>query len=308
MEVATVAGAKSVSVAMGRAPGYPFNQSARQIARLGKAWIIHWTRERHMVVPRSHLHPALLLTGMVIALAGCEKKDDGAQPIATSSASESRSALDSAATTVDTGPAAPAPAPVTPAADTPAKAPTKPAGLPRPSIDPGRKTPAPRANPGAKSRPADSSASSAPAAAPAPAQSKGLSYDPATNTVTFDLIAGPFTYNGARNGESTLTVPSKANLVINFVNKDGTPHSAEVISGEGAIPNSSTDPAIPRAYTNKALEGLPQEASDVMRFPVPESGSYRIFCGVPGHGLSGMWIWLKVDPAAKAPSFGPTKA
>jgi hypothetical protein len=54
------------------------------------------------------------------------------------------------------------------------------------------------------------------------------------------------------------------------------------------------------------LEGLPQEASDVMRFPVPDRGVYRILCGVPGHGLSGMWIWLKVDPAAAKPSFGPT--
>ncbi|MGH7628208.1 MAG: sulfocyanin-like copper-binding protein [Gemmatimonadales bacterium] len=32
-----------------------------------------------------------------------------------------------------------------------------------------------------------------------------------------------------------------------------------------------------------------------MRFPVPERGTYRILCGVPGHGLSGMWIWLNVD-------------
>jgi uncharacterized cupredoxin-like copper-binding protein len=40
---------------------------------------------------------------------------------------------------------------------------------------------------------------------------------------------------------------------------------------------------------------------------VPASGAYRIFCGVPGHGLSGMWIWMKIDPAAKTPSFGPTK-
>jgi hypothetical protein len=262
-----------------------------------------------MVVSSSHLHPALLLTGMAaIAFAGCEKKDDAAQPIATSSASESRAPLDSSVTTVDTSPAAPPRSPLTPPTDTPAKSPTKPAGLPKPSIDPGRKTPAPRADPGAKSRAAaDSSSNSAGAPAPAPAPSKGLSYDPATNTVTFDLIAGPFTFNGARSGGSTLTVPSKANLVISFVNKDGTPHSAEVISGEGAIPNSFTDPAIPRAYTNKGLEGLPQEGSDVMRFPVPESGSYRIFCGVPGHGLSGMWIWLKVDPAAKTPSFGPTK-
>ena len=135
-----------------------------------------------------------------------------------------------------------------------------------------------------------------------------LSYDVATNTVTFELIAGPFTFNGYRDGGATLLVPSKATIVMNFVNKDGTPHSAIVISSEGAIPNAPTDPAIPRAYTNKVLEGLPQEAKDVMRFPLPESGTYRIVCGVPGHGLSGMWIWLKVDPAVKQPTFGPTKA
>jgi Sulfocyanin (SoxE) domain len=134
---------------------------------------------------------------------------------------------------------------------------------------------------------------------------EGLSYDASTNTVTFQLIAGPFSFNGYRSGEGALLVPPKANIIMNFVNKDGTPHSAIVIAGEGPIPNSPTDPAIPRAYTAKVLEGLPQEATDVMRFPVPAMGTYRIVCGVPGHGLSGMWIWLKVDPAAKQPSFGP---
>jgi len=134
---------------------------------------------------------------------------------------------------------------------------------------------------------------------------EGLSYDASTNTVTFQLIAGPFSFNGYRSGEGALLVPPKANIIMNFVNKDGTPHSAIVIAGEGPIPNSPTDPAIPRAYKAKVLEGLPQEATDVMRFPVPAMGTYRIVCGVPGHGLSGMWIWLKVDSAAKQPSFGP---
>jgi hypothetical protein len=158
------------------------------------------------------------------------------------------------------------------------------------------------------------SAASQPAAPPqsdpagAAGQEKWLSYDGATNTVTFELIAGPFTFNGYRNGGGTLVVPPQANVVMNFVNKDGTPHSAIVISGEGPIPNAASDPAIPRAFTTKVLEGLPQEGSDVMRFPAPASGTYRIFCGVPGHGLSGMWIWMKIDPTAKAPSFGPTKS
>jgi hypothetical protein len=151
-----------------------------------------------------------------------------------------------------------------------------------------------------------------PGPGPAPTSSapadQWLSYDAGTNTVTFELIAGPFTFNGYRDGGATLLVPSNAKMVINFVNKDGTPHSALVIAGDGPIPNSPTTPAIPRAYTRKALEGLAQEATDVMSFPVPENGAYRIVCGVPGHALSGMWIWLRVDPAVKQPTFGAPKA
>ena len=43
-----------------------------------------------------------------------------------------------------------------------------------------------------------------------------------------------------------------------------------------------------------------------MKFSVPESGKFRIICGVPGHAAGGMWIWMVIDPAAKTPSFGPT--
>jgi hypothetical protein len=170
--------------------------------------------------------------------------------------------------------------------------------------------PAPRADTAAEEA-RDTSAAPEPAAVPAAAsgQDEWLKYDPSTNTVTFELIGGPrgFQFNGYANGEATLTVPSEANIIMNFVNKDGTPHSAEIISGEGPLPNAAVEAAIPRAYTRQLLQGLAQEQSDQMRFPVPKSGTYRIFCGVPGHGLSGMWIWMKVDPAAKVPTFGPTK-
>jgi hypothetical protein len=151
-------------------------------------------------------------------------------------------------------------------------------------------------------------AGSAASAAPT-TQDQYVKYDAATNTATVELIGGPqgFQFNGYSSGGATLTLPPKANVVMSFINKDGTPHSAEVISGEGSLPNAAVDAAIPRAYTNQLLQGLPQEGSDVMRFTVPESGTYRIFCGVPGHGLSGMWIWMKVDPAAKTASLGPTK-
>jgi hypothetical protein len=191
----------------------------------------------------------------------------------------------------------------------------------RPSIDPGRKsttTPSPKAatrdtaasasnDTATQSAAPGDTGGSAQGSSSALGPDKFLKWDPGSKTATFELQAGPFTFNGFSSGGGTLTLPPSANVVINFINKDGTPHSAEVIPGEGAIPNQAVDAALPRAYTNKVLEGLPQEGSDNMKFTVPASGTYRIFCGVPGHGLSGMWIWMKIDPAAKTPSFGATK-
>ncbi len=147
--------------------------------------------------------------------------------------------------------------------------------------------------------------------APKPSfDAKWLSWDAGSKTATFALIAGaegagnPFNFNRGVAGSLTWTVPLNSTVVMNFVNDDGTPHSAEVISGEGPIPNMSTAPnsAIQRAYTRQALEGMNQGQTDVMRFTATPAGSYRIFCGVPGHGLSGMWIWFKVDSAATAAS------
>jgi sulfocyanin len=141
------------------------------------------------------------------------------------------------------------------------------------------------------------------------APSQRLSYDAATKTVTFALEAGapgtsgPFNFNGYTNGAATLVVPPGSTVVMNFVNSDGTPQSAEIIAVSQPMPDKGGDPAIPAAYTKDFTQGLPQGGQDVIRFTAPASGSFRIFCGVPGHGLSGMWIRFKVDPAAKTPSW-----
>jgi sulfocyanin len=139
------------------------------------------------------------------------------------------------------------------------------------------------------------------------ASSNWVSYSAATKTVTFTLEAGapgssgPFNFDGYTNGAATLVVPPRSTVVMNFVNHDGTPHSAELIADKDPMPAMGVDPAIPAAYTKDLTQGLPQGGKDVLRFTAPSSGSYRIFCGVPGHGLSGMWIRLKVDPSVKAP-------
>ena len=144
------------------------------------------------------------------------------------------------------------------------------------------------------------------------ATTKPLSYNAATNTVTFALQAGApptaggkgsFNFNGYSSGAATLVVPPSSKIVMNFVNLDGVPHSAMIIPDADPMPAIGGDPAIPRAYTKDVTQGLPQGGTDVMSFTAPATGSFRIFCGVPGHGQSGMWIRFKVDPAAKAPSW-----
>ena len=195
-----------------------------------------------------------------------------------------------------------APDPPSEAAPAPAATPA-----PAPATDPASEPATPPASEQPASPASEAAApATAPATGPAAADSQYLKYDPATKTVTFELVAGPFDFSGFTSGGGTLTVPPGTTNVWNFLQNDGTPHSAEVASGTGPIPNSGGNPAIPRAYTNKVVEGLVQGAKDVIRFPAPDSGAYRIICGVPGHALSGMWIWFKVDPSAKAPSFGAT--
>ena len=144
------------------------------------------------------------------------------------------------------------------------------------------------------------------------APSKSLSFDAATRTVTFALQAGAppapgasgsFNFNGYSNGAATLVVPPSSKIVMNFVNLDGVPHSAVIIPDADPMPAIGGDPAIARAYTKDVTQGLPQGGTDIMSFTAPATGSFRIFCGVPGHGQSGMWIRFKVDPNAKSPSW-----
>jgi sulfocyanin len=155
--------------------------------------------------------------------------------------------------------------------------------------------------------PSEAARSQAPAVQ-ADSGSKWVTYDAATNTVTFQLAAGapggkgPFNFDGYSSGDATLIVPPKSTVVMNFVNDDATPHSAEVIADQDPMPNMGGDPAIPGAYTDDLTQGMPQGGKDVMQFTAPASGSFRIFCGVPGHGLSGMWIRFRVDASAKTAS------
>ena len=136
-----------------------------------------------------------------------------------------------------------------------------------------------------------------------------LKFDPAAKTARFELIAGltglngALNFNGFRDGGLTLVIPVGWKAEIAFTNHDGMlPHSAEVISPQTPLPGQPVSPAIPRAFTLNLATGLPPQGTDVMRFAAQPAGEYLIFCGVPGHGASGMWIRLRVSSTAHTPA------
>ena len=137
-----------------------------------------------------------------------------------------------------------------------------------------------------------------------------LTVDTAAKSVTFELIAGMTTangslnFNGTKGGALTLVVPRGWRVTLNFANRDkNLPHSAQVITGQGAIPMGPGTTAFPGATSTEPGTGVPATAPmEPLRFVAATAGEYRIVCAVPGHGMAGMWMKLTVDPTARTPS------
>jgi sulfocyanin len=142
-----------------------------------------------------------------------------------------------------------------------------------------------------------------------PIDSSWLTVDTTAKTATFQLTAGltqlngGLNFNGFNDGKLTLTVPTNWTVVLRFVNHDANlPHSAEVVDTTKPMPAGPVEPsAFPRAMTVRLMQGLGSGEADSVRFVANKAGSYMIFCAVPGHGLAGMWIRLKVSPTEKLP-------
>ena len=137
-----------------------------------------------------------------------------------------------------------------------------------------------------------------------------LTVDTTAKTATFQLTSGltqlnsGLNFNGFNDGKLTLTVPTGWTVVIRFTNHDANlPHSAEVVDTTKPMPAGPVDPpAFAHAMTGKLMTGVPSGESDSLRFVASKAGSYMIFCGVPGHGLAGMWIRFKVSPTEQRPT------
>ena len=81
------------------------------------------------------------------------------------------------------------------------------------------------------------------------------------------------------------------------------PHSMEIIKVSEGIPAQGTEPpAFDGAETVELNNGMTVGQSDHATFTVDAPGKYWIFCGVPNHGVGGMWNYLIVSPTATSPS------
>ena len=140
-----------------------------------------------------------------------------------------------------------------------------------------------------------------------------MKVDAAAKTVSLDIVAGWNPNNGALNfngyyeGDMTVAVPPGWTVRMAVENHDGMlPHSLLVTKRypqDEIPPEAGADQvAINKAYTDNPVGGLGPNQKDTLSFRTPaDGGEYWLFCGVPGHGVQGMYVDLKVDQAAQAP-------
>ncbi len=139
--------------------------------------------------------------------------------------------------------------------------------------------------------------------------------DSSNKLVTFTLTSayngnnGSWNYNGFYNGSANLVVPQGWNVNLKFVNPDGNyRHSVAVIKmWDGDVPQEADEQlvAIARAYSLSPAQGCLSCKEDV-KFKAKNRddytiGKYSAFCGVPGHGGSGMWLGFSVIDGIDAP-------
>ena len=130
--------------------------------------------------------------------------------------------------------------------------------------------------------------------------------------VQMDVVAGfnpnngSWNFNGYYDGNMTVIVPEGWRVEIAFTNSDGdVPHSLVVMADPGAdnlpLQAGREQTAFSRAYSKSPEQGISAGDGDTISFKTNKTGDFLWFCGVPGHGQSGMWIRFAVIAEADAP-------
>jgi sulfocyanin len=139
-----------------------------------------------------------------------------------------------------------------------------------------------------------------------------MSIDAGAKKVEMDVVAGfnpnnsNWNFNGYYEGDLTVVVPEGWRVEITFGNRDGdVPHSLVVMADPGPdnlpLQAGREQAAFSRAYSKSPEQGISAGDQDTIAFATNKTGEFLWFCGVPGHGQSGMWIRFAVAVAAEQP-------
>jgi plastocyanin len=116
-----------------------------------------------------------------------------------------------------------------------------------------------------------------------------VSYDAATKTLTWTVVAGyggvnhGLSFDGEADGAMKVTVPSGWSVTVDFSNVGTTNHSAVIVTSTG------TTPVFPGAETPDPTMGTAPGQTATFNFAASQVGSYRLACLMPGHEAAGMW-------------------
>jgi sulfocyanin len=140
-----------------------------------------------------------------------------------------------------------------------------------------------------------------------------MTIDAGAKQVQMDVVAGfnpnnnNWNFNGYYEGGLSVVVSEGWRVRIEFSNRDANyPHSLVVTEDPGnedEFPEQAgrEDVAIKRAYSKSPIEGIFGDDGDTVSFTAAPAGDYLLYCGVPAHGLSGMWVRFEISADAEQP-------
>lgn len=116
-----------------------------------------------------------------------------------------------------------------------------------------------------------------------------VSYDSATQSVIWKLVAAyqdvnhGLSFDGEAHGAMKVTVPAGWSVTVDFSNGGTTNHSAVVVTPTGL------EAVFPGAGTPSPMQGTAPGQTASFTFTPSQAGSYRMACLMPGHEAAGMW-------------------
>ena len=128
-------------------------------------------------------------------------------------------------------------------------------------------------------------------------------------TVEIEIAAmmdGGWKFNGIANGDATITVPQGFSVRVNFMNNDGAMvHSMGISQLVDPIPAMFSDPTpvFEGAISDNPVDmtsATQPGAGEILDFVADAAGEYALFCYIPGHAVSGMWMRFNVSADGEA--------